>query len=118
MRDPHRAERLADELGMQLSGIVAEMGDPRIGLATVTGVHLSPDLRHARVLVSVLGEEQTQWQSVRQLQAARHYVRRRLAQELALRFTPELTFELDRGLEYTERVEELLRRVEKQRPPE
>ena len=118
MRDPHRAERLADELRTQLSGIVAEMGDPRIGLATVTGVELSPDLRHACVLVSVLGDEQAQRQSIRQLQAARHYVRRQLAQELALRFTPELTFELDRGLEYTERVEELLRRVEKQRRPQ
>ncbi len=118
MRDPHRAERLADEIRVQLSAIVAEMGDPRIGLAMVTEVRLSPDLRHAHVLVTVLGDEQAQQQSIHRLQAAHQYVRRQLAQELTLRYTPDVTFVLDRGPEYAERVEELLRRVDKQHRPQ
>jgi ribosome-binding factor A len=114
MRDPHRAERLADEIRMYLATIVSGMGDPRIGLATVTGVRLSPDLHQAHVLVSVLGDERAQQQSIRRLQAAHRYIRHELAQELPLRFTPDLTFELDLGAEYTERVEELLRRAQKE----
>jgi ribosome-binding factor A len=111
----HRAERLGEEIRELLSEIVSGMGDPRIGLATVTGARLSPDLRHARVLVSVMGDEREQEQSLRRLEAARGYLRHQLALELATRFTPELHFELDRSLEYSSRVEDLLRRANKQK---
>ena len=115
MKQSHRAQRLADEVRMQLGQIVSRMRDPRIGFATVTEVRLSPDLRHARVSVSVLGAEQVQQASLKCLEAARSYIRHELAQHLALRFTPELTFELDRGFEQVSRVEELLRRTNKKR---
>lgn len=117
MRSSHRADRLADELRVQLSQIIGRMRDPRIGFATLTGVRLSPDLRHARVHVSVLGTEEAQQQSLRCLAAARRYLRHELAQHLAFRFTPELTFELDRGFEHTSRVEDLLRRAKKKTTP-
>jgi len=113
-RISHRAERLADELRAALSVIVSGMADPRIGFVTVTGVRLSPDLRHARVMVSVLGDEAQQRASLKRLEAARQYLRHELAQEVALRFTPELSFELDLGVEYSQRVDELLRRAGKQ----
>ena len=70
MRPSHRAERLADELRVQLGQLISRMRDPRVGFATVTGVRLSPDLRHARVQVSVLGGEEAQQQSLRCLEAA------------------------------------------------
>ena len=120
MKPSHRAERLADELRMQLGQLISRMRDPRVGFATVTGVRLSPDLRHARVQVSVLGGEEAQQQSLRCLEAARRYLRHELAEHLALRFTPDLMFELDRGFEHTSRVEKLLRRARKKtaRSPE
>lgn len=108
-----RSERLADELREQLGQLISRMADPRIGFATVTGVRLSPDLRHARIQVSVLGAEEVQQKSLARLEAARNYLRHELAVHLALRFTPDLNFELDRGFEYTSRVEELLRRAKK-----
>ncbi len=115
MKTSHRAERLADELRMQLGQVIGRMDDPRIGFATVTEVRLSPDLRHARVQVSVLGAEEAQQQSLKCLQAASAFLRHQVARQLTLRFTPELSFELDRGAEYIERVEELLRRSRKPR---
>ena len=120
MRPSHRAERLADELRAQLGQLISRMRDPRVGFATVTEVRLAPDLRHARVHVGVLGSEEAQQQSLRCLEAARRYLRHELAQNLALRFIPDLAFELDRGYEHTSRVEELLHRARKKtaRPPE
>jgi ribosome-binding factor A len=115
MKASHRAERLADELRMQLGQILGRLNDPRIGFATVTEVRLSPDLRHARVHVSVLGDADAQRKSLECLEAARAYLRKEVARHLTLRFTPELSFELDRGAEYIERVEELLRRSRKSR---
>lgn len=119
MKPSHRSERLADEVRAQLGTIISRMGDPRIGFATVTEVRLSADLRHAHVLVSVLGDEEAQKQSIKRLEAAHHYLRHELAHQLTLRFTPDLTFELDRGLEYSARVDKLLRRAsKKQKAPE
>ena len=113
MKPSHRTERLADEMRMQLGLIISRMGDPRVGFATVTEVQLSPDLRYARVLVSVLGEEDARKKSLETLEAARSYLRHELAKHLALRFTPDLAFVLDRGFEQVSRVEELLRRANK-----
>ncbi len=114
MRQSHRSGRLAHEIRIQLAQIVNRMADPRVGLASVTEVRLSPDLRHAHVLVSVLGREEEQQRSLMALEAARHYLRHQLAGELQLRFTPDLTFELDRSFEATSRVDELLHRAKKQ----
>ncbi len=96
-----------------LSEIISGMGDPRIGLVSVSEARMAPDLRSAHVMIAALGEEKEKEESVRRLEAARGYLRHQLAQELSLRFTPELHFELDRGLEYSSRVEELLRRANK-----
>ncbi len=102
---------------MHLGRIISRMGDPRIGFATVTEVHLSSDLSHARVHVSVLDDEAGQKKSLEALESARNYLRHELAQCLALRFTPELAFALDRGFEQTTRVEELLRRAKAKSKP-
>ena len=115
MKTSHRSERLADEIRMYLGQIVSRMGDPRIGLATVTEVHLSPDLRHARVMISVLGEEAEQQKSIQALDAARAYLRHELARALNMRFTPELHFTLDQGFEQVARVEELLKRARRKK---
>ena len=106
----HRVERLAEQIHEDVAEMVAgELKDPRIGLATVTRVELSPDLRHARLLVSVMGDEEAKAESVEGLSSAAGYVRRELGRRLGLRHTPEVLFVLDRGLEEQEKVENLLK---------
>lgn len=105
-----RTDRVEDQLRAEISDLLRrELRDPRVGLASVSDVHVTPDLKQARVMISVLGEEEAREGTVQALQHARGFVRSRLAQRLRhLRVTPELTFELDRGPEHSQRIEQLL----------
>ena len=107
-----RRDRLADQLRREVAGIVeAELKDPRIGFVTVTRVDLSADLAHARVRVSVLGDEGGREQSLAGLNSAAGYVRHEVTQRLRLRRAPEVTFVLDRGAEEAARIEGLLSKI-------
>ena len=90
------------------SAIASDLEDPRIGFVTVTHVETSPDLRSARVYVSVLGDEPTQQASLDGLRSAHGFLQSRVADELRLKRTPELTFELDHTAERAARLEEIL----------
>ena len=94
-----------------LSEAVGELKDPRIGFVTVTGVETSTDLRQAVVFVSVLGSERKREQSIDGLQAAHGMLQARIARELRLKRTPQLTFEYDptveRGVRMTQLIDEL-----------
>jgi ribosome-binding factor A len=94
--------------------IAKELKDPRVGFVTVTGVKTSPDLRHARVYVSVLGDEQTRGASLAGLRSAHGYLQSRLARELRLKHTPALTFEYDDSVDRGMRMTELLASEEAQ----
>jgi ribosome-binding factor A len=110
-----RHDRLADQIRTEVAGMVeGELKDPRIGFVTVTHVDLSPDLSHARVLVSVLGSEEERAESLAGLASAAGYVRREVAQRLRLRRSPEIVFVLDRGVEEAARLEELLGKIHSQ----
>ncbi len=110
----HRTERLAEQIRTELGLLISEeVRDPRVGLAAVTAVKLTPDLRHARVFVTVTGTPGQEQETLRGLRSAGAFLRRELANTLSLRFTPELTFELDRTDQQAERVEELLKQVKK-----
>ncbi len=89
--------------------IVAKLKDPRIGLAAVTRVELSGDLHHARILVSVLGNNEARQKSLEGLSSAAGYIRRELGRRLRMRRTPQLIFVLDRGAEEATKIETLLR---------
>jgi ribosome-binding factor A len=105
----HRRERLADQIRVEVAEMIAgELKDPRIGFATVTRVDLSPDLRRGRVLVSVLGGEESQRETLEGLSSATGYLRREISQRLRLRRVPELVFVLDRGPEEGQRIDILL----------
>lgn len=111
----HRIERLADQIRDDVAEMVSgELKDPRIGLATVTRVELSADLGHARVLVSVLGDEKAKSETLQGLASAGAYVRRELSRRLRLRRAPEVLFILDRGLEQQMRVEGLLAKLKEE----
>jgi ribosome-binding factor A len=106
-----RMRRVNAAVRQVLSEAVGELKDPRIGFVTVTGVETSPDLRHARVFVSVLGSEEKQQQSLAGLEAAHGVLQGRLARELRLKRTPQLAFEYDptveRGVRMTQLIDEL-----------
>ena len=111
----HRHERIAEEIRHEISTMLAgELKDPRIaGLVTVTEVRVSPDLRQARVFVSVMGTEAEQASTLRGLGAASGYVRRELTQRMGLRRGPELFWILDKSGEYSQHIEDLLRQLKK-----
>ena len=91
-----------------LSEGVGELKDPRIGFVTVTGVETSPDLRHARVFVSVLGSQRKRERSLSGLTAAHGVLQARVARELRMKRTPQLTFQYDPSVEQGVRMSKLI----------
>ena len=94
--------------GVLSDAIASDLKDPRVGFVTVTGVKTSPDLRHARVYVSVHGDERVRAASLEGLRSAHGFLQRRLADELTLKHTPTLTFVLDETIDRAMRITELL----------
>ena len=90
--------------------IAGDVKDPRIGFVTVTGVETSPDLRHARVFVSVLGDESQREQALDGLGSAAGFLQSQVGQELRMKRTPTLEFvyddSVDRGMRITELLDE------------
>jgi ribosome-binding factor A len=103
--------RVNESVRQVLSEAVPELKDPRIGFVTVTGVETSPDLRQARVFVSVLGSERKRDQTLEGLTAAHGVLQARIARELRLKRTPQLAFEYDptveRGVRMSRLIDEL-----------
>ena len=111
----YRHDRLADQIRGEVAEIIeGELKDPRIGFVTVTRVDLSSDFAHARIQVSVLGDEQAREDSLSGLQSASGYVRHEVTQRLRLRRAPEITFTLDRSAEEAARIEELLGKIRRE----
>jgi ribosome-binding factor A len=88
--------------------ISKDLQDPRVGFVTVTAVKTSPDLRHARVYVSVLGDEDRRADSLTGLRSARGFLQSRVATELTLKHTPAITFEYDESVDRGMRISQLL----------
>jgi ribosome-binding factor A len=108
----HRPEKVREFIREQVSDILHhQVKDPRIGFVSVTEVEVSPDLRHARVFVSVLGDEQAKAQTMAGLHSAAGFVRGELGRRLQMRFVPEITFRLDDSIERGTRVVSLIRQV-------
>src|SRR3979411_3232005 len=95
-----RMRRVNEAMRAVLSDAIAkDLKDPRIGFVTVTGVKTSPDLRHARIYVSVLGEPAERLASLEGLRSAHGFLQRRVAAELTLKHTPTLSFEYDESID-------------------
>ena len=104
-----RIRRVNEAMRAVLSDAIAtDIKDPRVGFVTVTGVKTSPDLRHARVYVSVLGDDSEREGSLTGLRSAHGFLQRRLASELTLKHTPALTFEYDDTVDRGMRISQLL----------
>ncbi len=112
----HHRERIGEALKEEIATIIeGELGDPRIGLANVSEVHLSPDGRSARVFIVVQGSDEEAAETMNGLDAAKNFIRRELTDRLRLRQAPELFFQLDHSDQYGSRIDELLERIEKRR---
>ncbi len=110
----HHRERLTEALKEEIATIVeGELGDPRIGLVTVTDVRLSPDGKSAHVFVSVTGTDEEAKESLKGLEAAVGYIKHEIVDRLHRRHAPELFFRLDRSEQIESRIDELLKRSKK-----
>jgi ribosome-binding factor A len=104
-----RMRRVDEAVREVLSDAVAkDLKDPRVGFVTVTDVRTSPDLRHARVYVSVLGTPEEREASLAGLRSAHGYLQGRVGTELRLKHTPQLDFHYDDTAERAQRLERLL----------
>ena len=104
-----RMRRVNEALREVLSARIAGgLKDPRVGFVTVTAVDTSPDLRHARVYVSVLGDEDERAETMEGLESSRGFLQAGIARELRIKHTPTLQFEHDEGLERGMRISRLL----------
>ena len=112
-----RPEQVAETLRQVIAeALTREVRDPRIGLVTVTGVLVTADLSHARIMVSLPGEEAEKARALEGLQSAAGFLRSRAARALSTRIVPELHFELDRGLQHAARINQLLGELRREEP--
>ena len=112
----HHRDRLTEALREEIDTILeGELGDPRIGLASVSALHMSEDGRSAHVMVVVAGDDAEAESTLQGLNAAKNFVRHELVERLRLRRAPELFFQIDRSQQLEGRVEELLARAKRRK---
>jgi len=112
---PRRNDRVAEAIREEVATFLAEdVKDPRIvGLVTVTGADVTPDLRSAKVYVSVLGSAEDRATTMEGLDSVATHLRSRVGRSLRLRLAPEITFRIDETVAHAARIESLLSRVKR-----
>lgn len=110
VRNNRRADRVGEAIREEIATFLAESAkDPRIvGFVTVTGVEVSPDLRHAKVFVSVMGSEPEKLATFEGLASTASHLRSRVGRALRLRVAPEIQFREDESVARAARIESLL----------
>src|ERR687894_880088 len=105
-----RTDRINELLREEIAVLVRDaVRDPRVGLATVTAVETSPELDHAKVYITTLGEGEDRVEMLAGLKSAAPFIRSQLSKRLHMRRIPELHFQIDRVLDEAMRIEALLR---------
>lgn len=113
MAGNQRSARVGDEMREILAELLRdEVKDPRIGFVSIVKVEVSGDLRHAKIHVSVMGDDQQKKDSLKGLNSASGFLRSEVAKRLQLRYTPELHFALDESIEHGQRIAQLLVQVQ------
>jgi len=119
MASTKRIERLNDQIRMEIAEILmTRVKDPRIGFVTVTSVDTAPDLRQAKVFVTVMADVSATEESLEGLKKAAAFIRSELGRRLHIRYIPELSFELDHSAQESERVLRLLDEIRQSKPHE
>lgn len=104
-----RIERLSEVLKQEVSkAILYKLKDPRISFITVTKVEITPDLRRAKVYISILGDEPTQRKTLRALEHAKGFIQTEVGAHLQIRYTPILSFILDESIKKSMHISKLI----------
>ena len=112
-----RQRRVSELIHRELSLLqLHEVRDPRLAGVTLTEVDVTPDLMIARIYLTVMGEEEARVQALKGLDHAKGFLRSQLASRVELRYVPELEFKLDKSADYARRIDELLDRLQENRP--
>jgi len=114
----HRHERVGEEIAHEINAMLAgELKDPRLeGMVVVSEVRVQPDMKHARVFINMQGSAKEQTDAIKALEHASGFIRRELIERLQRWRLPELHFALDHSQEYTERIDQLLKEMKKDKP--
>lgn len=111
-----RADRVGEVIKEIASETIRRLKDPRItGMVSVTDVEVSGDMSHAKVFVSIYGDEEQQRETLEGLKAAAGFVRTQVGREVKLRVTPEIHFKQDRSIEHGANISALLNRIKRER---
>jgi ribosome-binding factor A len=116
MSQGSRPERVADQIRAEVTTMISrELHDPAVGFVTITRVQVSPDLQHARVYYTSLGDDAARKNTGRALERASGFMRRQIGQRLRLRRAPEIHFHYDESIGHQDRVEQLLKEIADER---
>jgi ribosome-binding factor A len=112
MSQGSRSDRVADQIRGEIASMLArDVHDPGIGFVTITRVQVTPDLQHARVLYTTLGDDKARTGTARALQRAAPFLRRQIGSRLRLKRVPELEFLYDESIAGQDRIEQLLNQI-------
>jgi len=112
MSQGSRTERVGDQIRSEIAQLLArEVHDPGIGFVTITRVGVTPDLQHALVHYTALGDEKSRQNTARALERAAPFLRRQIGSRLRLKRVPELEFAYDESIAGQDRIEQLLNEI-------
>lgn len=109
-----RIDRVSEEVKRELASIIRDLKDPRLPqMISVVNVNVTKDFKFAKAYISVMGTEEEKQNTIRGLNSAAGFIRKEVGRALRLRYTPEISFELDSSIEYGAHISKLLSDIEK-----
>jgi ribosome-binding factor A len=115
MQPSRRPQRIALQIQHEVSLMISRnMKDRRVGFVTVTGVQMSPDLRHAKLFISMMGSEDEKNESLATLNHATGWIRHELGQRVRMKFVPDIVFLMDTSQDYGEHIDKLIDEIREQ----
>ena len=119
MKETNRMNRIDEELKKEISNIINyELNNPKVtGLISVTNVKVTPDLRYARVYVSIINAKNKK-ATLAALKQSSGYIRTLIAKKINLRMTPEIIFEFDDSIEYGAKIDSIINEIAKDLKPQ
>jgi ribosome-binding factor A len=109
-----RTQRVGEEFREILAEAIQKLKDPRVGFITVTGVRVSPDLKHAWVAYTALGDDKAKASSRAALRSATPHLRATLGRQVRMKFLPEIEFQEDQTIEQAARIDALIATMRQQ----
>ena len=112
MSQGSRPDRVADQIRSEVASMLArDVHDPGVGFVTITRVQVTPDLQHARIHYTALGDDKARANTAKALGRASTFLRRQIGSRLRLRRVPEIEFRYDESIEGQDRIEQLLNNI-------